>query len=128
MKTSQPAFKDIDEYISVFPSEVQALLEEIRTKIMEAVPAAGEKISYQIPTFTLNGQGLIAFAGWKKHISVYAAPRRNPELMKEVMPWLSGAATMKMPLDKPIPFDLIVKIVKFRETEILETLKAKVKK
>jgi uncharacterized protein YdhG (YjbR/CyaY superfamily) len=119
------AFKDIDEYIAGFPNDVQEVLEKIRASVKKAVPASEEKISYDMPHFMLNGEGLIAFAGWKKHVSLYAAPRRNPELMKEVAPYLSGAATVKMPMDKPIPFDLIIKIVKFREKEILEKYRAK---
>src|ERR1041385_7274134 len=113
----QQAFNNINEYISGFPNEVQAVLQEIRSTIKKAVPGAGEKISYDIPTFTLDGNDLVGIAGWQKHVSLYPAPRRSPELMKAVAPYLSGAATVKMPLNQPIPYDLIIRIVKFRESE-----------
>ena len=73
-----------------------------------AAPGSGEKISYQIPTITLDGSSLVYFAGWKKHISVYPLPERlDPTTAQELAPYTSGASTAKFPLDKPIPYDLI---------------------
>ena len=70
-----------------------------------------------MPTFTLNGKYLVYFAGYKKHIGFYAAPRDNPEFKEDLSAYESGKGTLQFPYDKPIPFDLITKIVKFRAAE-----------
>ena len=127
MRTNQ-TFKDIDEYIAGFPNDVQQILEKIRMTIRKAVPDAEETISYQIPTFTLKGRYFIYFAGFKKHIGLYPAPIGNPEFKEELSVYGAGKGTAKFPLDKPIPFDLVRKIVKFRAKENLERARAKGKK
>jgi uncharacterized protein YdhG (YjbR/CyaY superfamily) len=128
MKTKQAAPQNIDEYIAGFPKDVQAILEKIRMTIRKAAPDAEETISYQIPTFTLKGQYLVYFAGYKKHIGIYPAPIGNAEFKEEMSIYGSGKGTVKFPLDKPIPFDLIRKIVKFRIKENLARAAAKGKK
>ena len=110
----------IDEYIADFPSEVQEILQKVRATIKKAAPDAEETISYKIPTFNLKGRYLIYFAGYKKHISLYPAPMGNPEFAEDIAPFASGKGTLKFPLDKPIPYKLIKKIVKFRAKENLE--------
>jgi uncharacterized protein YdhG (YjbR/CyaY superfamily) len=120
--------KDIDEYIAGFPNDVQQILEKIRATIKKATPDAEETISYQIPTFTLKGKYLVYFAAFKKHIGFYPAPIGNAEFKKELAVYGAGKGTAKFPLDQPIPFDLIRKIVKFRAKENLEIAKAKGKK
>jgi uncharacterized protein YdhG (YjbR/CyaY superfamily) len=105
--------KDIDEYIAGFPAEVQKLLETIRKTISKAAPGAGEAIKYQIPTFTLNGN-LISFAAYKNHIGVYPAPRAVPEFKKELAAYKGNKSTLQLPLDQPIPVDLISRIVKYQ--------------
>lgn len=105
--------KDIDEYIASFPIEVQKLLETIRKTIRKAAPGAGEAIKYQIPTFTLNGN-LISFAAYKNHIGVYPAPRDVPEFKNELAAYKGNKSTLQLPLDKPIPVDLISRIVKYQ--------------
>ena len=105
--------KDIDEYIAGFPAEVQKLLETIRKTIRKAAPGAGEAIKYQIPTFTLNGN-LISFAAYKNHIGVYPAPRDVPEFKKELAAYKGNKSTLQLPLDKPVPVDLISRIVKYQ--------------
>jgi uncharacterized protein YdhG (YjbR/CyaY superfamily) len=119
MKTIQAAPQTIDEYIAGFASEVQEILQKIRVTIRKAAPEAEEAISYQIPTFTLKGKYLVYFAAYKKHISLYPAPIGIAEFKEELAPYKSGKGTAKFPLDKPIPFDLISRIVKFRVTENL---------
>lgn len=109
-------FKTIDEYIKAFPEDVQRILEKIRQTIRKAAPEAEETISYQIPTFKLNGKGLIAFAGYKKHVGMYAVPA-DDEVLKELNPYKSGKASVRFPIDKPIPYDLVKKIVAFRIKE-----------
>jgi uncharacterized protein YdhG (YjbR/CyaY superfamily) len=114
MKTKQTAPKTIDEYIAGFPNDVQKILEKIRMTIRKAAPDAEETISYQMPTFTLKGNYLVYFAAFKKHIGFYPAPIGIAEFKEELSVYEAGKGTMKFPLDKPIPFDLITKIVKFR--------------
>jgi uncharacterized protein YdhG (YjbR/CyaY superfamily) len=127
MKTDQTAPKNIDEYIAGFPHDVQEILEKIRMTIRKAAPAAEETIKYQIPTFTLKGN-LVHFAAYKKHIGLYPAPTGIGKFKKELSIYGSGKGTLKFPLDKPIPFDLINKIVKFRVKETLKRAVAKGKK
>ena len=117
MKSQKVTFHSIDEYIASFPEDVQQIMNRLRGTIQEAAPEAGEKISYNMPTFTLNGRYLVYFAGWKKHIAFYGAPRGNPEFKEDLSAYESGAGTLQFPYDKPIPYDLIAKIVKFRAAE-----------
>ncbi len=129
MKTKQTGPKTIDEYIAGFPKEVQEILEKTRSTIRKAAPDAEETISYMIPTFTLKGKYLIYFAAYKKHIGVYPVPAADAELNEELSVYQTGKGTLQLPLDKPIPLDLITKIVKLRVKENLakETAKEKIK-
>ena len=128
MKTSQTAPTNIDEYIAGFPEAVQEKLEKIRMTIKKAAPDAEETISYKIPTFNLKGKYLIYFAAYKKHIALYPAPIGNEEFKEEISPYESGKGTLQFPLDKPIPFNLIRKIVKYRAKENLASAAGKGKK
>jgi uncharacterized protein YdhG (YjbR/CyaY superfamily) len=123
MKTAQLSPSTIDKYIAGFPSEVQKILKKIRTTIRKAAPAAEEKISYQIPAFVLNGKYLIYFAAWKKHVALYPAPRGHEKFKEELAAYEGGKGTVKFPLDRPIPFGLIGRIVKFKVKENLERAK-----
>jgi uncharacterized protein YdhG (YjbR/CyaY superfamily) len=114
MRTEQPTPKDIDEYIVSFPAHVQKMLHLIRQTIRKAAPDATEAISYQIPTFKLNGKNFIHFAAFKNHIGLYPAPRGVDEFEPELSAYKGGKGTVQFPLDKPIPYDLIKRIVKFR--------------
>jgi uncharacterized protein YdhG (YjbR/CyaY superfamily) len=124
MKTDSAAPKDIDEYIAGFPEDVRALLEKVRMTIREAAPEAEEAIKYRMPTFTLKGN-LVHFAAFKRHIGFYPAPR-GIEAFKEALSAYEGAkGSVRFPLDRPIPFDLIGEIVKFRVQESLERASTK---
>jgi len=125
MKTKHAAPKNMDEYIAGFPSDVQEILERIRKTIRKAAPNAEEAISYQIPTFNLKGRYLVYFAAYKKHVSVYPAPIGNAEFKVEMSVYGAGKGTARFALDKPIPFDLIRQIVKFRVKENSERAKSK---
>ncbi len=114
MTTTKP--KNIDEYIAGFPKDVQEILEQIRATIKKAAPEAEETIKYAIPTFTLNGN-LVFFAAFKNHIGFYATPTGNEAFKKELSGYKIGKGSVQFPLDKPMPFDLITKIVKFRIKE-----------
>lgn len=108
------AAKSIDEYIAAFPPDVQKILEKIRALIKKTARGAEETISYGIPTFKLNGSAVLYFAGYKKHVSVYPAPRNAAEFKAELKEYAGGKGTVQFPLNEPIPYDLIRRIVKFR--------------
>jgi uncharacterized protein YdhG (YjbR/CyaY superfamily) len=127
MRTDQAAPKNIDEYIAGFPHDVQEILEKIRMTIRKAAPDAEETINYQIPTFTLKGN-LVHFAAFKKHIGFYPTPTGIEKFKNELSVYEGAKGSVKFPLDKPIPFALISKIVKFRVKENLARAEAKGKK
>ena len=120
MKSKKAVFNSIDDYIATFPEDVQKIMQQLRKTIIAAAPKAEEKISYQMPTFTLNDRYLVYFAGWKTHIAFYGAPRDNAEFKEDLSVYESGQGTLKFPLDKPMPLKLIGKIVKFRVAENLK--------
>jgi uncharacterized protein YdhG (YjbR/CyaY superfamily) len=111
---NRAAPKDIDEYIAGFSDDVQKVLQKIRATIKKAAPNTVEAISYQIPTFKLNGKNLIHFAAFKNHVGVYPAPRGVDEFREELAAYKGGKGTVQFPLDQTIPYDLISRIVKFR--------------
>jgi len=127
MRTDQTAPRTIDEYIAGFPPDVQEILEKIRTTIREAAPEAGETIKYQIPTFTLKGN-LVHFAAFKKHIGFYPEPTGIEAFKNELSVYEGAKGSVQFPLDQPIPYDLISRIVEFRVKENLERAEAKGKK
>ena len=127
MRTEQTGPKDIDEYIAGFPPDVQVILEKIRLTIREAAPDAKETINYEVPTFTLEGN-LVHFAAFPKHIGFYPAPSGIEKFKDELSGYKGAKGSVQFPLDKPIPYDLISEIVKFRAKENLEIAEAKRKK
>lgn len=124
MRTPPTAPKNIDEYIAGFPHDVQGILERIRRTIKKAAPDAEETIKYQMPTFTLKGN-LVHFAAFKKHIGFYPAPTGIGRFKNELSVYRGAKGSVRFPLDQPMPFDLISKIVKFRVKENLERAEAK---
>ena len=127
MQILQTAPTTIDEYIADFPRDVQEILEKIRLTIRIAAPDAEETIKYRMPTFTLKGN-LVYFAAFKKHIGFYPVPTGIEAFKSELSAYEGGKGSVKFPLDRPIPFDLISRIVKFRVKENLERAKMKRKK
>ena len=116
MESKKNNFNSIDEYISTFPEEVQEILNELRAVIKAAAPQAGEKISYQMPTFTLNGN-LVHFAAYKKHIGFYPTPSGIDAFKDELSEYKGSKGAIQFPIEKPLPFELIRKIVTFRVDE-----------
>lgn len=116
-KEGQPT--TIDEYISRFPEDVQRLLLKIRAVIKEAAPDAGERISYQMPAFYLNGN-LVYFAALKHHIGFYPTGSGIEAFKEELSAYKWAKGSVQFPLDKPMPYELISKIVKFRVAENLK--------
>ncbi len=117
MATSKKQSKTIDEYIATFPKNVKDVLEKIRQAIRESAPEAEETISYGIPAFRLNGRVLVYFAAWKNHIGFYPIPSGAKAFKKELAPYKQGKGSVQFPFDKPIPYDLVKKIVKYRVKE-----------
>ena len=109
---------DIDEYISWFPDDARKILTKIRSTIKKAAPKAVESISYQIPTYKVNGKALIYFAAFAKHVSVYPVPRDAKEFAAELADYKGGKGTLQFPLGKAVSYDLISRIVRFRLKEI----------
>jgi uncharacterized protein YdhG (YjbR/CyaY superfamily) len=116
--------KTIDEYIASCPPEVHSILQKIRLTIGKAAPEAEEKISYQIPTFTLNGN-LVHFAAFKKHIGFYPPVKGDEKLNAELARYRGEKGNLRFPLDEPIPYALITRIVKSRVKEQSERSKSK---
>ena len=122
--TSRSAPKNIDEYIAAFAPEVQSILKKIRLTIRQAAPQAQEKISYKMPAFTIDGD-LIYFAAFKKHIGMFPPVRGDENLNKDLLRYRGEKGNLKFPLDEPIPYALIRRVVKFREKEHRKKLAAK---
>ena len=124
MESSKTTPEDIDAYIRMFPPEVQVMLSSLRQTIREAAPEAEETISYQMPTFKQNG-ALVHFAAYKKHIGFYPTPSGIEAFKEELSAYERSKGTVRFPLDKPLPLDLVSEIVKFRVRENLEKKKTK---
>ena len=118
-------FKSVDEYISTQPQDVQAALTRVRATIRKALPGADEVISYQIPTYKINGQRVIFFAGWKEHYSIYPVGGVEKTLKKELAPYGIEKGTIRFPLSKPVPVKLIERIATLRAKEAAAGAKAK---
>jgi uncharacterized protein YdhG (YjbR/CyaY superfamily) len=127
MKYDPEVPQTIDEYIAGFPQDVQEILQKIRMTIREAAPEAKETISYQMPTFKFYGN-LVHFAAFQHHIGFYPIPTGIDAFKNELSQYKGGKGSVQFPLDKPIPYDLISRIVKFRVKENLEKAEAKAKK
>lgn len=127
MMIDQTAPKNIDEYIAGFPRDVQEILEKIRMTISEAAPGAEEAIKYQVPTFTLKGN-LVHFGAYESHIGFYPEPTAIEKFKDELSGYERAKGSVRFPLDKPIPFELIREIVKFRVRENLDRAEAKRKR
>ena len=116
MDKSPKLFKTIDEYIKLFPKNIQLILNELRGVIRDAAPEASETIKYQMPTFYLR-KNLVHFAAYKKHIGFYPAPSGITNFEKELSKYKTSKGAIQFPIDKPIPFELVKKIVEFRVKE-----------
>lgn len=112
-------YESIDDYISKFPSEIQEILSTIRKVIKETAPDAIEKISYQMPTFELHGN-LVHFAAFKNHIGFYPTPNGIDAFKEELSVYKGAKGSIQFPLNEPMPYELISKIVKFRVAENIQ--------
>lgn len=105
---------EIEKYISNYPADVQEIMKKIRLVIKTAAPEADESISYGMPAYKTNGRPLVYFAGFKKHIGFYATPTGHEQFVAELSTFKQGKGSVQFPIDKPIPYDLIMRIVEFR--------------
>ena len=119
--------QNIDDYISQFPADVQAILEKVRATIRQAAPEAKETISYMMPAFRQHGI-LVYFAAWKNHIGMYPPISGNKTLEKAIARYAGPKGNLQFPLDEPMPFDLIERIVKLRVKQDAVKAAAKRKK
>ena len=118
----------VDKYIASQPAAVRAMLAQVRKAIRDSVPAAEEVISYKMPTYKVQGDAMLYFAGWKQHYSLYPATERVLVAFKaELEPYKIHKATIRFPISQPVPVALIARIAKFRAKEIAERIKSKPK-
>jgi uncharacterized protein YdhG (YjbR/CyaY superfamily) len=112
-------FKDIDDYIRKAPKEFQVILKKMRLVISKKVPRGEEAIKYQMPTFRLNNTNLVHFAVLKNHLGFYPTPDPIVHFAKELKKYVSTKGAIQFPLDQPIPYDLVKKIVRYRVKQVL---------
>ena len=127
MEGNKITFESIDDYISTFPPEVQEILQSIRRVIKEAAPDAKEKISYQMPTFALHGN-LVHFAAYKNHIGFYPGASGIAAFKQELSAYKGAKGSVQFPIDKPLPYQLISRIVTFRMDDNRKRAEDKLKK
>jgi len=116
MEKIKTGISTIDEYIAGFPLEVQTILLKVRAVIRNAAPEATEKISYQMPTYFLNGN-LVHFAAFKHHIGFYPTPSAVAGFSAELAAYKNAKGSIQFPIDQPLPYDLIERMVRFRVEE-----------
>lgn len=116
---SRPNPQTIDEYITAFPPKVQSILKRVRAAVKKAAPSATEKISYRMPALALNGI-VIYFAAFKNHIGLFPPLKGDEKLQQQLAPYKGPKGNLRFPLDKPIPYPLIGRVVKARVKELME--------
>jgi uncharacterized protein YdhG (YjbR/CyaY superfamily) len=124
---AKTGFKSVDEYIASQPRAAERVLKRVRTAIRKAVPGAEETISYQIPTYKVQGRYVLYFAGWKAHYSLYPAnDRLTAKFSKQLEPYeVNDKGTIRFPLSEPVPVKLIEAIAKFRAKDVMANGKAR---
>ncbi len=114
------AFQNVDDYIGSFPEAIQERLIAVRNAIKITAPAAIESISYGMPAYKFNGKPLVYFAAFKNHIGFYATPNGHVAFAKELSIYKQGRGSVQFPLNKQLPIDLIIKMVKFKMKEYVQ--------
>ena len=127
MENKRSDYNSIDEYIGTFPKEVQEILKKMLAVVKEAAPDAEERISYRMPTFSQKGN-LVHFAAYKKHIGFYPKPSGIQAFQNELSAYEGAKGAVKFPIDEPLPYTLIGKIVRFRVTENTRIAEEKLRK
>jgi uncharacterized protein YdhG (YjbR/CyaY superfamily) len=124
MKATSTKFKTVDEYLASFPANTKKILQEIRNTIKQSAPQAEELISYNMPAFKLRGM-LVFYAAYERHIGFYPTASGIKAFKKEISQYKNAKGSVQFPIDEPMPFDLISKIVKFKVKENQEKERAK---
>jgi uncharacterized protein YdhG (YjbR/CyaY superfamily) len=119
---------EIETYIQRFPDNVRDILCEIRKVIKQAAPEASEFLSYGMPAYRMNRNPLVYFAAFKNHIGFYATPSGHSEFRNELSKYKQGKGSVQFPLDRPIPYNLIKKIVEFKVKQNNEMKRGTTKK
>lgn len=123
MKTD---FANVDAYIASCPETIRELLQQVRAVIQKAAPEAEEMIGYGMPAYKTQGRPLVYFAGFTKHIGFYATPSGHEEFKEELSKYKQGKGSVQFPVDRPMPLDLIRRMVEFRvEENLLKSQAAK---
>jgi len=104
-------FATVEDYLDSLAPDVRTALEAVRATIHDALPAGADVVSYNMPTLMLGDRRIVHYAGWKKHLSLYPAPEADEDLRREMAPYVAGKGTLKFSLGKPLPHDLIARIV-----------------
>ena len=103
--------ESVDEYLAALPEGARVVVDEIRRIAAETLPGSTETISYDMPTFSVEGRRIVHVGGWAKHVSLYPSPS-DDDLQADMALYLSGKGTLKFPLSSPIPYDLIARIIR----------------
>ncbi len=127
MEENRNVFKSIDEYILQFSPEVQEILQALRSVIKESAPDAEEKMSWRMPTFALHGN-LVHFAAHKRHIGFYPGPSGIDAFKHKLSEYKGSKGAVQFPIEKPLPYELISEIVKFRVAENITKAESKPQK
>jgi uncharacterized protein YdhG (YjbR/CyaY superfamily) len=118
--------KSVDSYIAAQPEAIRGVLAQVRKAIRDSVPRAEEVISYKMPTYKVDGDAMLYFAGWKQHYSLYPATEQVLAAFKEELePYKIHKATIRFPISEPVPVALIARIAKFRAREVVARTKSK---
>ncbi len=118
MNTSSSKFKDVDDYIIKANPRAQGILKQLRAIVHESSPRAIESIAYGMPAYKLNGKPLIYFAAFENHIGVYATPESHKEFSEQLAHYKQGRGSVQFPLDQPIPYDLVKKMVVYKSKQL----------
>jgi uncharacterized protein YdhG (YjbR/CyaY superfamily) len=110
----------VDDYIATFPPATVKILKRVRAIIRENAPEAVESISYKMAAYKFNGKPLVYFAAYKNHVGLYATPAGHAEFAKELAGYKQGKGSVQFPLDRPVPYDLIGRIVRFKVSDNLK--------
>ncbi len=108
---------EVEKYIAAFDRKTQSILKKLRQLIKKAAPEAEEKLAYGIPAYKTEGRPLVYFAAYKNHIGFYATPTGHKQFEKPLSKYKQGKGSVQFPLDEPMPYELIEKIVRFRVKE-----------
>ncbi len=118
--------KSVDAYIASQPEAIRGILAQVRKALRDSVPGAEEVIAYKMPTYKVDGETILHFAGWKQHYSLYPATERvMAAFEQELEPYKIHKATIRFPISQPVPVALIARIAKFRAREVAERAKSK---